>query len=75
MLGAQEQASSAITPMLVAFTVNLINATQEASSNAAACDTVKSGIVKRYQLATRLSHGYLSSSCDLTLDKSHAVFQ
>ena len=61
MLGAQEQASSAVTPVLVAFTVNLINAAQKASSNATACDVVKRRVVKRYQLATRLSHGCLSS--------------
>ena len=73
MLGVQEQTSSAITPVLVAFTVNLIIATQEASSNTAACDVLKRGIVKRYPLVTRLSHGCLSSFCDLTLDKYHAV--
>ncbi len=61
MLGAQEQANSATAPMLIAFAVEFIIATQKTTSHAACRDVVKSGIVYRNQLLARLCHVCLSS--------------
>ncbi len=60
ILGAQEQASSAAAPMLIAFAIKFIIATQKTTPHTARCDVVKSGIVYRNQLFARLYHVCLS---------------